>query len=33
MRLTWDDVGVHGERTLRRVRLAGGWSASEADAA
>jgi very-short-patch-repair endonuclease len=26
MRLTWDDVAVHGERTLRRVRLAGGWS-------
>jgi hypothetical protein len=24
MRLTWDDVTVHGERTLRRVRLAGG---------
>jgi hypothetical protein len=23
MRLTWDDVTVHGERTLRRVRLAG----------
>ena len=22
MRLTWDDVTVHGERTLRRVRLA-----------
>jgi hypothetical protein len=22
MRLTWDDVGVHGERTLRRVRIA-----------
>jgi hypothetical protein len=21
MRLTWDDVAVHGERTLRRVRL------------
>ena len=21
MRLTWDDVGVHGERTLRRL----GW--------
>ena len=27
MRLTWDDVTVHGERTLRRVRLAGGWGA------
>jgi Protein of unknown function (DUF559) len=27
MRLTWDDVTVHGERTLRRVRLAGGWEA------
>ena len=25
MRLTWDDVTVHGQRTLRRVRLAGGW--------
>jgi hypothetical protein len=23
MRLTWDDVTVHGERTLRRLRLAG----------
>ena len=23
MRLTWDDVAVHGERTLRRIRLAG----------
>ena len=22
MRLTWDDVTVHGERTLRRIRLA-----------
>lgn len=33
MRLTWDDVAVHGERTLRRVRLAGGWSAPTADAA
>jgi very-short-patch-repair endonuclease len=22
MRLTWDDVAMHGERTLRRVRLA-----------
>jgi hypothetical protein len=22
LRLTWDDVAVHGERTLRRVRLA-----------
>ena len=27
MRLTWDDVTVHGERTLRRVRIAGGWEA------
>jgi hypothetical protein len=27
MRLTWDDATVHGERTLRRVRLAGGWTA------
>ena len=26
MRLTWDDAVVHGERTLRRVRLAGGWA-------
>jgi predicted transcriptional regulator of viral defense system len=25
MRLTWDDVTVHDERTLRRLRLAGGW--------
>ena len=23
MRLTWDDVAMHGERTLRRLRLAG----------
>lgn len=23
MRLTWDDVALHGERTLRRIRLAG----------
>jgi transcriptional regulator with AbiEi antitoxin domain of type IV toxin-antitoxin system len=23
IRLTWDDVAVHGERTLRRLRLAG----------
>jgi hypothetical protein len=22
MRLTWDDVAIHGERTLRRVRIA-----------
>jgi len=28
MRLTWDDVTVHGERTLRRVRLATGGRAS-----
>ena len=27
MRLTWDDAAVHGERTLRRLRLAGGWEA------
>jgi hypothetical protein len=27
MRLTWDDAAVHGERTLRRLRLAGGWTA------
>ena len=26
MRLTWDDATVHGERTVRRLRLAGGWS-------
>jgi AbiEi antitoxin C-terminal domain len=26
VRLTWDDVAVHGKRTLRRVRLAGGWA-------
>jgi len=25
MRLTWDDVTEHGERTLRRLRLAGMW--------
>lgn len=25
VRFTWDDVTVHGERTRRRVRLAGGW--------
>ena len=25
MRFTWDDVTLHGERTLRRLRLAGGW--------
>jgi hypothetical protein len=24
-RFTWDDVTVNGERTLRRLRLAGGW--------
>jgi hypothetical protein len=29
MRLTWDDVTVRGERTLRRVRLAG-WPAAGA---
>jgi predicted transcriptional regulator of viral defense system len=33
MRFTWDDVGVHGERTLRRLRLAGGCRAAAADAA
>jgi hypothetical protein len=27
MRFTWDDVTVHGERTLRRLRLAGRWHA------
>jgi hypothetical protein len=27
VRFTWDDVTVHGERTLRRLRLAGGWGA------
>jgi hypothetical protein len=26
MRLTWDDATVHTGRTLRRVRLAGGWA-------
>jgi hypothetical protein len=26
MRLTWDDATAHGERTLRRLRLAGGWA-------
>jgi uncharacterized protein DUF559 len=25
LRFTWDDVTVHGERTLRRLRMAGGW--------
>jgi very-short-patch-repair endonuclease len=25
MRLTWDDVTVHPQPTLRRVRLVGGW--------
>ena len=25
MRFTWDDVTLHGERALRRLRLAGGW--------
>jgi very-short-patch-repair endonuclease len=28
MRLTWDDVNEHGDRTLRRVALAGGWPAA-----
>jgi len=27
MRLTWDDATEHGERTLRRLRLAGRWTA------
>jgi hypothetical protein len=27
IRFTWDDVTAHPERTLRRVRLAGGWEA------
>jgi len=27
MRLTWDDATIHAHRTLRRVRLAGGWAA------
>ena len=26
MRFTWDDVTVHGRRTLRRLGLAGGWT-------
>ncbi len=26
VRFTWDDVTVHGERTIRRVRIAGGWA-------
>lgn len=30
MRLTWDDATVNGERTLRRVRLAGGWEPARA---
>jgi hypothetical protein len=25
MRFTWDDVNEHGNRTLRRLMLAGGW--------
>jgi very-short-patch-repair endonuclease len=29
MRFTWDDVTVHGERTLRRLKLAGGWGARQ----
>jgi predicted transcriptional regulator of viral defense system len=28
MRLTWDDVAAHGARTLRRLRLAGGWTSA-----
>jgi hypothetical protein len=27
MRFTWDDATAHGERTLRRLRLAGAWTA------
>jgi very-short-patch-repair endonuclease len=30
IRFTWDDVTAHPERTLRRVRLAGGWEAGAA---
>jgi hypothetical protein len=26
MRFTWDDATAHGSRTLRRLRLAGGWA-------
>jgi hypothetical protein len=26
LRLTWDEATVHRERTLRRLRLAGGWT-------
>ena len=26
VRFTWDDVTVHGERTIRRLRIAGGWA-------
>ncbi len=29
MPFTWDDVTVHGERTLRRLKLAGGWGARQ----
>ena len=25
VRFTWDDVTMHGGRTLRRLRMAGGW--------
>jgi hypothetical protein len=28
IRLTWDDVNEHGDRTLRRVALAGRWQAT-----
>jgi hypothetical protein len=29
MRFTWDDVNEHGDRTLRRLALAGGWDPRE----
>ena len=31
MRLTWDDVNAHGERTLRRLRIAGAGMRGEPD--
>jgi hypothetical protein len=30
IRFTWDDVAVHGSRTLRRLALAGGWGTRDA---
>lgn len=29
IRFTWDDVNEHGNRTLRRLALAGGWPATQ----